>query len=98
MPRSVLARRHGHGVVAVKRASLATLALIPLLAGCGGPGGADDTSPNGGVTDANLGEMENGDLYERTVRMSDGRQVVCLVYFGYRKGGVSCDWDHATRP
>jgi hypothetical protein len=22
----------------------------------------------------------------------DGRQITCVVYQGYRKGGLSCDW------
>jgi hypothetical protein len=24
--------------------------------------------------------------------LQDGRQVTCLIYGGYQKGGLSCDW------
>lgn len=26
----------------------------------------------------------------------DTRQVVCVVYSGYQRGGLSCDWSHVS--
>lgn len=28
-------------------------------------------------------------------RLPDGRTVDCVVWDGYKKGGISCDWGHA---
>ena len=34
---------------------------------------------------------------ECELRLHDGRRVTCAVLIGYRKGGLSCDWEHATK-
>ena len=31
-----------------------------------------------------------------TVTLDDGRAVTCIIYHGYRKGGISCDWQGAV--
>lgn len=28
--------------------------------------------------------------------LNDTRKVDCLIHHGHRKGGMSCDWDHAS--
>ena len=28
--------------------------------------------------------------------LDDTRKVDCLIYHDHRKGGMSCDWDHAS--
>lgn len=33
------------------------------------------------------------DLYESAITLNDGRTVTCITFWGYNKGGVSCDWD-----
>ncbi|GAA2322014.1 hypothetical protein GCM10010149_88910 [Nonomuraea roseoviolacea subsp. roseoviolacea] len=44
------------------------------------------------------GSPENPDNWrEVVVPVSDGRQVRCLIWDGYRKGGPSCDWANATK-
>lgn len=73
-----------------KTLALATTAIITLaLAACGTTGGIEDKSPeNPDCTD--LG----GGIHQCMVTMSDTRRVTCLVYTGYRRGGMDCDWSH----
>lgn len=41
---------------------------------------------NGRMT---IGECELG--------LHDGRRVTCAVLISYKQGGLSCDWEHATK-
>jgi len=54
------------------------LAIMMMLSGCSSSDGDYTTS--------------TGDLREQSITLSDGRVVTCIVYQGYRKGGLSCDW------
>lgn len=36
-------------------------------------------------------------VWQVTQTLSDGREVVCLVYSVGYKGGLSCDWGSANR-
>ena len=38
----------------------------------------------------------DGDFRECVITLTDTRQVDCVVYSGYRKGGLSCDWSHVS--
>lgn len=40
------------------------------------------------------GQMTIG---ECELRLHDGRRVTCAVLISYRRGGLSCDWEHATK-
>jgi hypothetical protein len=33
-------------------------------------------------------------LVEEKIRLSDGREIICVVWDGYNAGNVVCDWDH----
>lgn len=35
-----------------------------------------------------------GRIVEKTVTLESGETVVCLVFSGNQKGGLSCDWDN----
>ena len=39
---------------------------------------------------------EDGGFRECVITLTDTRQVDCVVYSGYRRGGLSCDWDHVS--
>lgn len=34
---------------------------------------------------------------ECELRLHDGRRVTCAILFDYKQGGLSCDWEHATK-
>lgn len=73
-----------------------TLTLCTALAGCGN---ASKTSTPAHAIAATSGTCSTGfsdDIKECIVTLSDTRQVVCVVYAGYQKGGLSCDWDHVS--
>lgn len=33
---------------------------------------------------------------ECVITLTDTRKVDCVVYSGYKQGGLSCDWDHVS--
>lgn len=37
-----------------------------------------------------------GNLRECVITLTDTRQVDCVVYSSYEKGGLSCDWSHVS--
>jgi hypothetical protein len=65
----------------MKRLAIVAVAVLTLT-GCGS--GAD-----------NAAGTESSNLIERTIDLTDGREVTCIIYgTGYR-GGLSCDWGGA---
>lgn len=65
-------------------AATAALALAAVVTGC-------TVSTDQPGTDDRAGKF-NPDLLERKIHLLDGRDVTCVIYNGYGKGGVSCDW------
>lgn len=62
-------------------ACIAGIFVAVSLTACG-PGGAEDDNPE--------------PLYETSIKLSDGREVVCVTYRkGRSAGGPSCDWENA---
>ena len=66
-------------------ASLVVATALLTLTGCSAP-----------VVEGATGE-EGYALSENALRLSDGRTVTCVVYKAGYAGGLSCDWDGATR-
>lgn len=82
---------------------LLALLLVPVCLMCAGCDGSDaedgDVRSEAGtehsVTDC---AYYNGDdVGECELKLHDGRRVTCAVLSGFRKGGLSCDWEHATK-
>lgn len=70
----------------MKRLAAALVAAL-LLTGCDAP------QPKGDAAQQDV--MTKGAEYaEITVKLSDGRSVLCLKYLG-GYGATSCDWEHA---
>lgn len=46
---------------------------------------------------ANCADYNGRMIGECELKLHDGRRVTCAVLIGYRKGGLSCDWEHATK-
>lgn len=66
----------------LKWKKLAVIGLMPSLpAGC-----ASEGSTCTGL-----------DLNEQTKTLRDGREVTCIVYMGYSKGSLSCDWESVKK-
>ena len=36
------------------------------------------------------------DFGECVITLTDTRKVDCVVYSGYKQGGLSCDWSHVS--
>lgn len=48
------------------------------------------------ATGTTCSKRSSDDIKECIVTLSDTRQVVCVVYSGYQRGGLSCDWSHVS--
>ena len=67
----------------IKKLAIAAVALLA-LAGCSGEG-MGDIGNDGGA----------GSAIPHRVTLDDGRTVQCVVFVGYNKGAISCDWEAA---
>lgn len=73
-----------------------TLALCTALAGCGSASKTSAPVHAIAATGTTCSKGSSDDIKECIVTLSDTRQVVCVVYSGYQRGGLSCDWDHVS--
>lgn len=73
-----------------------TLTLCTALAGCGSASKTSTPAPVIAATGTTCSKMSSDDIKECIVTLSDTRQVDCVVYSGYQKGGLSCDWSHVS--
>ena len=64
---------------------LATITMALGLTSCATGGSPSNDSGAGG---------SSGSLYERTITLTDGRDVTCVIYHAGYGGGLSCDWAH----
>lgn len=72
-----------------------TLTLCTALAGCGSAS-KTSTPAHAIAATGTTCFKSSGDIKECIVTLSDTRQVDCVVYSGYQKGGLSCDWSHVS--
>lgn len=73
-----------------------TLTLCTALAGCGSA--SEPSTPAHAVRsiESQCSQDEDGDFRECVITLNDKRKVDCVVYSGYQKGGLSCDWSHVS--
>lgn len=83
---------------------LLALLLVPACLMCAGCDGSDtedgDIRSEAGAEEsvANCADYDGRmTIGECELGLHDGRRVTCAVLIGYRKGGLSCDWEHATK-
>ena len=72
-----------------------TLTLCTALAGCGSA--SEPSTPAHAVRsiDSQCTDMDD-EFRECVITLTDTRQVDCVVYSGYKQGGLSCDWSHVS--
>lgn len=72
-----------------------TLTLCTALAGCGSA--SEPSTPAHAVRsiDSQCSDMDD-EFSECVITLTDTRQVVCVVYSDYQRGGLSCDWSHVS--
>ena len=73
-----------------------TLTLCTALAGCGSASKTSTPAPAIAATGTTCSKMSGDNIKECVVTLSDTRKVDCVVYSGYQKGGLSCDWSHVS--
>lgn len=72
-----------------------------MCAGCDGSDAEDGDIRSEAVAEESVANCADYDgrmtIGECELGLHDGRRVTCAVLIGYRKGGLSCDWEHATK-
>lgn len=82
---------------------LLALLLVPVCLMCAGCDGSDaedgDVRSEAGTEHsvADCAYYNGDDVGECELKLHDGRRVTCAVLTSYHKGGLSCDWEHATK-
>ena len=78
------------------RITLAITVICMALAGCGSM--SEPSTPAHAVRsiESQCYQDEDGDFRECVITLTDTRKVDCIVYSGYKKGGLSCDWSHVS--
>lgn len=78
------------------RITLAITVICMALAGCGSA--SEPSTPAHAVRsiESQYSQDEDGDFRECVITLTDKRKVDCVVYSGYRRGGLSCDWSHVS--
>lgn len=84
----------GIGLTAITMFLLTPVFLLA-LAGCGSASKTSTPAPAIAATGTTCSKS-SGDIKECIVTLSDTRKVDCVVYAGYQRGGLSCDWDHVS--
>ena len=84
----------GIGVPAITLFLLTPVFLLA-LAGCGSA--SEPSTPAHAVRsiDSQCSDMDD-EFSECVITLTDTRKVDCVVYSGYRRGGLSCDWGHVS--
>lgn len=77
------------------RITLAITVICMALAGCGSA--SEPSTPAHAVRSVDSQCSAGADVFtECVVTLSDTRKVDCVVFEGYKQGGLSCDWDHVS--
>ncbi|WP_263729998.1 hypothetical protein [Cellulomonas sp. SG140] len=71
-----------------KRAGLALAVAAAAALGLAGCGSAGD----GSTPAQHVEGLEGADVAPVVVELAGGHSVTCVVYDGYKSGGISCDW------
>ena len=77
------------------RITLAITVICMALAGCGSA--SELSTPAHAVRSVDSQCSAGADVFtECIVTLTDTRKVDCVVYSGYKQGGLSCDWYHVS--
>lgn len=77
------------------RITLAITVICMALAGCGSA--SEPSTPAHAVRSVDSQCSAGADVFtECVITLNDKRKVDCVVYSGYRRGGLSCDWRHVS--
>lgn len=77
------------------RITLAITVICMALAGCGSA--SELSTPAHAVRSVDSQCSAGADVFtECVVTLTDTRKVDCVVYSGYKQGGLSCDWYHVS--
>lgn len=77
------------------RITLAITVICMALAGCGSA--SEPSTPAHAVRSVDSQCSAGADVFtECVITLTDTRKVDCVVYSGYKQGGLSCDWSHVS--
>lgn len=70
--------------------------LCAALAGCGSASKTSTPAHAIAAPGTTCSKMSSDNIKECIVTLSGTRQVDCVVYLDYQRGGLSCDWSHVS--
>lgn len=77
------------------RITLAITVICMALAGCGSA--SESSTPAHAVRSVDSQCSAGADVFtECVITLTDKRKVDCVVYSGYKRDGLSCDWSHVS--
>ena len=77
------------------RITLAITVICMALAGCGSS--SEPSTPAHAVRSVDSQCSAGTDVFtECVITLTDTRKVDCVVYSGYKRVGLSCDWSHVS--
>lgn len=77
------------------RITLAITVICMALAGCGSASGPS-ASAHAVMSIESQCSAGADEFRECVITLTDTRKVDCVVYSGYKQGGLSCDWSHVS--
>jgi hypothetical protein len=77
------------------RITLAITVICMALAGCGSASEPSTPAHEVRSIDSQCSDMDD-EFSECVITLTDTRKVDCVVYSGYKQGGLSCDWSHVS--
>ena len=84
----------GIGLTAIAMFLLTPVFLLALV-GCGSA--SEPSTPAHAVRSVDSQCSAGADVFtECVITLTDTRKVDCVVYSGYERGGLSCDWSHVS--
>lgn len=84
----------GIGLTAITMFLLTPVFLLA-LAGCGSASEPSTPAHEVRSIDSQCSDMDD-EFSECVITLTDTRKVDCVVYSGYKQGGLSCDWSHVS--
>ena len=77
------------------RITLAITVICMALAGCGSASGPSTPAHEVRSIESQCSDMDDY-FSECVITLTDTRKVDCVVSSDYKRGGLSCDWDHVS--
>jgi len=81
----------------MKRAAIVLVGLLLVLILAGGGSSSAGERDRSIVESLGYDNTSGSSYYIDRIRMDNGKVLICLENYGYKRGGISCNWDQFNR-